>query len=186
MKNLSLSARQLADQLLFPGPFDGGLASGMFVQVCSSEESTQFLGDLAPMLEASGMLVEVIDAAQLLAADGLQHLAQRLRVRCGIESATGFKMDELTLSDALASIMNHLPRTVALLIGSAQRLSTEPGERVLKAIKAARDRVNLHPASAEKLLLVATWILPANPSHYVENARNAFYGANAVSVASSN
>ncbi|SHM86764.1 hypothetical protein SAMN05192549_10359 [Duganella sacchari] len=182
MRNPSLSTRQLADQLLFPGPFDGGLNSGVFVQVSSNEESIKFFGDLAPMLEAGGMLVVVIDAPNLMFEDGLRRLAQLLRTRCEIKCAPVSGTDELTLADALANIMQIQSCTVVLLLGSAQRLPAEPGERVMKAIKAARDCVNLEPNSTGRLLLVATWILPANPSQYVENPHSAFYGATAVNL----
>ncbi|MFS2004152.1 hypothetical protein ACEN9F_11065 [Duganella sp. CT11-25] len=183
MRNFPLSARQLADQLLFPGPFDRGLASGVFVQVRSNDESAQFFEDLAPMLEAGGMFAVVIDAGHLMEEEGIQHLARLIQARCGIEYATARGVDELTLADTLADVMRHQSRTIALLIGGAQRLPAEPGERVMKALKAARDCVNLEPASAGRLLLVATWVLPANPSHYVENSGRAFYGATAVSLA---
>lgn len=135
------------------------------------------------MLEAGGMLVVVIDAMNLMAEDGLPRLAQLLHARCGIECAPASGIVELTPADVLANIMHRQSRTVVLLLGGAQQLPAEPGERVMKAIKAARDCANLEPASTGKLLLVATWILPANPSQYVENSRNAFYGATAVSLA---
>lgn len=183
MRNSSFSARQLADHLLFPGPFDDALASGVFVQVHSNEESAQLFWDLAPMLEAGGTLVVVIDAVHLMVEDGLQRLVHLLRERCGMESAPDSGRDELTLADALANIMRLQSRTVVLLLGGAQRLPAEPGERVMKAIKAARDCVNLEPASTGRFLLVATWILPANPSKYVENSCSAFYGATAVTLA---
>ena len=185
MRNFPLSARQLADQLLFPGPFDGGLASGVFVQVRSNDESAQFLGDLAPMLEAGGMLAVVIDAGHLMIEEGIPRLVRLIQARCGIEYATVCGGGELTLAGTLGDIMRHESRTIALLIGGAQRLPAEPGERVMKAIKAARDCVNLEPTSAVRLLLVATWVLPANPSHYVENSGSAFYGATALSLARS-
>jgi hypothetical protein len=182
MRNPSLSARQLADQLLFPGPFDYGLASGVFVQVPSSEESAQFFWDLAPMLEAGGMLAVLIDAVHLMAQDGLPRLAQLLRARCGLECASASGIGELTLTDALAEIMQQSP-TVVLLLSGAQQLPGEPGERIMKALKAARDCVNLEPASPGRFFLVATWILPVNASEYVENSRSAFYGATAVTLA---
>lgn len=180
MENPPLSARQLAEQLLFPGPFDDGLSSGVFVQVHSDEESAQMFGDLVPILEAGGMNVVVIDAVHLMVEDGLRRLVQLLCARCGIDVGA---MDELTLAEALANVMHLQSRTVALLLGCAQRLPAEPGERVMKAIKAARDCVNLEPASTGRFLLVATWVLPANPSKYVENSSSAFYGANAVTLA---
>ncbi|WP_377705542.1 hypothetical protein [Pseudoduganella sp. UC29_71] len=185
MKNPSLNARQLADQLLFPGAIDGGLASGVFVQVSSNEESSQFFWDLAPMLEAGGMLVEVIDAANIMVRNGLPRLAQLLRARCGGECAPASGMGELTLADTLADVMHNQSNTLVLLLGGAQRLPGEPGERAMKAIKAARDRINLAPASTGRLLLVATWVLPSNPSKYVENSSSAFYGATAVTLAQS-
>ncbi len=176
-----LNARQLADQLLFPGPLDMGLASGVFVQVRSNDESAQFFWDLAPMLEADGMRVMVVDAAKLLTEDGLTSLAQLVRDPSDTRLA-GIAKD-LTLADALADSLNLQPLTVALLLGGAQRLSVESGERVLKAIKAARDLVNLAPSPAGRFQLVATWILPANPSKYVESSRSAFYGATAITLA---
>lgn len=175
-----LNARQLADQLLFPGPLDMGLASGVFVQVRSNDESAQFFWDLAPMLEAGGMRVIVIDAAKLLTEDGLTSIAQLVRDRSDTRLAG---IEDLTLADALADSLRFQPLTVALLLGGAQRLSAEPGERVLKAIKAARDLVNLAPSSAGRFQMVATWILPASPSKYVENSRSAFYGATAMTLA---
>ena len=183
MRNFPLSARQLAGQLLFPGPLEDAFASGVFVQVHSNKESAQLFWDLAPMLEAGGMLVVVIDAAHLMVEDGLQRLAQLLCARCGGECATNCGTNELTLADTLANIMHLQSRTVALFLGGAQRLSAEPGERVMKAIKAARDCVNLEPASTGRFLLVATWMLPANPSKYLENSCSAFYGATAVTLA---
>lgn len=183
MKNISLSACQLANQLQLPEPLDGCLASGVFVQVRSNKESAQFLGDLTQILEADGMLVVTINAQHLMVEDGLTCLAQMLRERCGIDCLAVGEMGEPTLADTLANIMHIQPRTLVLLLDGAQRLPAEPGERVLKAIKAARDCVNLQPASNGKLFVIATWILPADPSSYVENTSSAFYGANAVSLA---
>lgn len=185
MKNPSISARQLADQLLFPGAVNGGLASGVFVQVSSNEESAQFFWDLASMLEAGGMLVAVIDAANIMVENGLPHLAQLLRARCGGECDPASGMGELTVADTLADVMYNQSHTLVLLLGGAQRLPSEPGERAMKAIKAARDRINLAPASTGRLLVVATWVLPSNPSNYVENSSSAFYGATAVTLAQS-
>ncbi|MYM28316.1 hypothetical protein GTP58_08265 [Duganella sp. CY15W] len=183
MRNSSLSARQLADQLLFPGPVDYGLASGVFVQVRSHEESAQFFWDLAPMLEAGGMLAVLVDAAHLMAGDGLPRLAQLLCARCGLECASTSRIGEWTLTDALAEIMQRQSPTVVLLLSGAQQLPGEPGERIMKALKAARDCVNLEPASTGRFLLVGTWILPASAGRYVENSRSAFYGATAVTLA---
>ncbi|WP_139260742.1 hypothetical protein [Duganella sacchari] len=180
-----MSARQLAEQLLSPGPFDGGLASGVFVQVRSNQESIQFFCDLAPMLEAGGMHVVVIDAANLAAEDGLTRLVKLILAGSGIEFAPVSRLEELTLAEALEKIMRHRSRTIVLLLSGAQRLPAEPGERVMKAIKAARDCVNLEPASTGRFLLVGTWIFPAHPSQYVENSSSAFYGATAVSLARS-
>lgn len=185
MKNPSLTARQLADQLLFPGPVDIGLASGVFVQVGSNEESAQFFGDLAPMLEAGGMLTAVIDAANIMVKDGLPGLAQLLRARCGCACSPASRQDGLTLADSLGAIMHHRSLTLVLLLGGAQQLRGESCERAMKAIKAARDRINLEPTSTGRLLLVATWVLPSNASNYVENSSSAFYGATAVSLSQS-
>lgn len=182
MKKTCLSVRELANQLLFLGPIHGDLASGVFVQVRSTEESSRFLGELAPMLEDGGMLVAAIDAARLMVEDGLSYVAQLVRAQCSTDCAPLYRGSELTLADALATTLQHRSRTVALLVGGAQRLLAEPDERSMKAIKAARDRVNLEPTSAGRLLLVATWILPSNPSHYVENSLSAFYGATAVNL----
>ncbi|MYN16751.1 hypothetical protein GTP81_08295 [Rugamonas sp. FT107W] len=173
----------MAKQLLSPGPLDNGLASGVFVQVRSNEESAQFFGDLAPMLRSGGMHVAVVDAAHLMVEDGLPRLVQVFRAQCGIECPPVERMGELTLADVLADVAHRRSSTVTLLLGGAQRLPAEPGERVMKAIKSARDCINLDPASTARFLLVATWILPANPSQYVENSRSAFYGATAVTLA---
>ncbi|MBA5688884.1 hypothetical protein [Rugamonas apoptosis] len=179
MRNpFTLSPSQIADELLFPGPLHMGMASGVFVQLPSTDESAQFFWDLAPMLEAGGMRVMVVDAARLQAEDGLSFLSQLVRDRCDPARA-GIGKD-FTFADALANILNVQPLTIALLLGGAQRLSAEADERILKAIKAARDMVNLEPSAAGRFRMVATWILPADPCSYVENRRSAFYGATAV------
>ncbi|MYM92521.1 hypothetical protein [Duganella vulcania] len=180
--SLALSARQLANQLLFPGPLEMGLSSGVFVQVRSNDESAQFFGELAPILETGGMHMVVEDAARLMHADGLEHLGEQFgRTAGGCRPINA--IDNSTLADCMADLMRRAPYTAALLLGGAQRLQGEPDERVLSALKAARDRVNLEPGTAGRFLIVATWLLPANPSKYVGNPRSAFYGATAVTLA---
>ncbi|MBA5604171.1 hypothetical protein H3H36_02185 [Duganella sp. FT3S] len=180
--SFALNARQLAKQLQFPGPLDMGLDSGVFVQVRSNDESAQFFWDLAPMLETGGVRVVVEDAARLMHGDGLEHLGV-LFARSAGESRPICAVDNSTFADCMADLMGRTPYTTALLLGGAQRLQVEPDERILSAIKAARDRVNLEPGMVGRFLIVATWLYPANPSKYVENRRSAFYGATAMTLA---
>lgn len=179
--SLALSARNLANQLLFPGPLEISLGSGVFVQVHSNDESARFFRKLAPMLEIGGMHVVVEDAARLLHADGLEHLGVQFARSAGCCIPTN-AVDNSTLADCMADIIGRAPHTAALLLGGAQRLQVEPDERILSALKAARDRVNLEPGMVGRFLIVATWLLPANPSKYVVNPRSAFYCATAMTL----
>ena len=179
--SLALRARQLANQLLFPGPLEMSLGSGVFVQVRSNDESARFFWELAPMLETGGMHVVIEDAARLMHADGLEHLGVLFARSAGGCLPTD-AIDNSTLADCMADLMGRAPYTAALLLGGAQRLQVEPDERILSALKAARDRVNLEPGIAGRFLIVATWQLPANPSKYVGNPRSAFYCATAMTL----
>jgi len=57
-----------------------------------------------------------------------------------------------------------------------------PGERILKALKAARDAGNLHPSHSGRFLLVAACTLPTDIELFVLDRDNAFYGATAVTI----
>ncbi|ELX10190.1 hypothetical protein Jab_2c22770 [Janthinobacterium sp. HH01] len=179
----TFNARQLAKRFLAPTIFDWGLFSGVFVQARSQKESSQFIYELAAMLQAKGLDVATVASEQMMAEDGLEQLARTLHNQflggCPRHNDEGVS----TLADVLYEITRQRTRSVALLLSDAGALPAKSNERILKALKAARDRVNLEPGSNERFLFVATCIFPVTPSMYVEGREQAFYGAVAGTLA---
>lgn len=171
------NARQLALRLLSPTILDLGLFSGVFVQAHSSEESSRFICELGTILQAGGLGVAMVDLEQLIAEDGLEHFARSLHNQFLGECKKHSNYGLSTLADVLYEITRQRARSIALLLTGGRTLPAKSTDRILKALKAARDRVNLEPNSNERVLLVATCIFPINPSIYVERRDQAFYGA---------
>jgi hypothetical protein len=173
----AFDARQLATRLLSPKILDSGLSSGVFVQARSSEESSQFIYELATMLQAEGLGVSITDWEQLMAEDGFEQFVRALHTQflggCKKRSSDGAS----TLADVLQEITRQRPRSIALLLNGFRAPPVKPTDRILKALKAARDRVNLDPNSTGRVLLVTTCVPPVTPSMYVEGQEQAFYGA---------
>lgn len=134
------------------------------------------------MLESGGMRVVIEDAARLMNDDGLAYLSEQFAKSVGKQLPAN-SVGSSTFADCLTHLTESAACSYALLLGGAQCLKAEPGERVLSAIKAARDRVNLRPGTAERFLIIATWFSPDNPAKYVGNSSSAFYGATVLTLA---
>lgn len=134
------------------------------------------------MLEIGGMPVVIEDAAKLMNDDGLAYLSEQFAKSSGMRLPVN-AVGSSTFSDCVIHLIESSACSYVLLLGGAQCLASEPGERILSAIKAARDCVNLRPGAAERFLVVATWFSPDSPAKYVGNSRSAFYGATALTLA---
>src|SRR5471032_3305035 len=176
------TAKELARRLTHPTPIDHGLASGVFVQVALPQEGAQFMRDLAVELECDGVRVFKEHACDMLPPDALALLTSKFKA---LDLERNKRLDSVmgeTLADVVARTLHPHGIVVALLIEGVQALLGSPGERILKALKAARDAGNLHPSHSGRFLLVAACTLPADIELFVLDRGNAFYGATAMTI----
>jgi hypothetical protein len=177
-------ARQMAEQLLNPGPLDESVRSGVFLSGIRRVGKTTFLRqDLIPALETRGALVIYADLwadrsknPSALVHEAVRHtllqlqtpgssLLGRLRsLQLGAGGISlGFELDKLgepggtTLAQAFEALVNRAGTDVVLIIDEVQQtLGTEEGQSLLHALKAARDAVNARPSSPGRFLFIGT------------------------------
>ncbi|GHU14404.1 hypothetical protein AGMMS50225_26170 [Betaproteobacteria bacterium] len=163
-------------------------------------KSTFLQADLAPELERQGLLVVYVDLWANAARDpgeliadaigraidaqrGLLHKAARAS---GLESVSiaGIKLDThkigrndgATLVDALKALHKAAGKSIAFIIDEAQHaLTTEAGENAMKALKSARDQINV--GNRIELMLVMSGSDRDKLLRLVNNNAAAFYGS---------
>jgi len=178
MQNISeFSARKLADRLLCPELLDAPMHSGVFVQTPSEGASQKFIEDLATTLEARKVCVETVHANELVSEDGLANFARRLLMRFAGHHERCNTVGAPTIASAVYTCASHSPCHIALLLTGVEILQINHDSRVLKALKAARDSVNLEPNWGGRLLFVAACAPPGIAQMFVHDKTQAFYGA---------
>jgi hypothetical protein len=193
-------ARQYAAALQGKNPF-GDTHNGLFLAAPRRTGKSTFLqADLKPELERQGLLVVYVDLWANAASDpgeliadaigrafdehrGLLHKAAKAS---GVESVNiaGIKLDTakigrrdgMTLVDALKALRKACGKPVAIIIDEAQHaLTTETGENVMKALKSARDQINV--GDKIELMLVMSGSDRDKLLRLVNNNAAPFYGS---------
>lgn len=172
----ALLASELAGRLIKPGIFDEGLASGVFIFGCDCGDAALFASHfLAPALEALGPHVVEVSANEVLAVDSL------LQVRKLVRGDRKLHMSNLPAE--ILSTVREEGRTVVMLLDEAESVAhTREGERLMCALKASRDVVNLSHGAADKFILVASCASAQTAKELVDNPSQAFYGASAFAL----
>lgn len=173
----AFSAEELARRLLQPSLADLTLASGIFLQSSSSQRASEYVQDLTRALEKGGVLVLRVHARDLLAPDGLDQLILMFKGLSLVDEGTA---QGETLANVLAKILPARNMVVALILDDVQMLLCELGNSVLKALKSARDAVNINPRRSEKFLVVAACSVSEDICTFVSDAEQPFFGATSI------
>jgi hypothetical protein len=199
-KRPSLAA-QMSDQIRGLLPFSDG-KNGLFLAANRRTGKSAFLqNDLKPLLESLGITVIYIDLWTDIATDpgtlisaAIQEKIQsnlgvisKLAKKSGIDSiglAGTLKLDltkigksgGATIATGLAALIAATKKPVALIIDEAQHtLTTTAGVATMKALKAARDTINLNDSI--NLMLVMTGSDRDKLVRLVNSSSAAFYGS---------
>lgn len=173
-------------------------------------KSTFLINDLIPALEAQGAIVIYVDLwtntavspASLVQAavrktllevqtTGSALLARLARVASVDAEALGFKFgftldnvgqqDGVTIAEALTSLVDQAKSSVVLIVDEVQHaITTEDGNSMLHALKAARDAINPRPHTPGYFLFIGTGSHRALVSELTARRNQAFVGANSM------
>jgi hypothetical protein len=173
-------------------------------------KTTFLLADLVPALESAGALVIYVDlwsntqanpAALVLSAirRGLRDLqspasamAERLKKLRNAEIAVagfkfGFKVEAVgaeggaTLAEALTQVVDQAKTDIVLIVDEVQHaLTSEEGNQMLLALKAARDAINSRPGTPGHFLFIGTGSHRALVSELTARRNQAFAGATSI------
>ncbi|MGY8524445.1 AAA family ATPase [Paracidovorax citrulli] len=203
-----LLAHQMARQLLHPGVLDEGLRSGLFLSGLRRTGKTTFLqNDLIPALEQEGANVIYVDlwsdtqrspaslilgAVRRALADLESGTRRSLRRVTGAEVGGfgfkfGFKLDQVgerdgaTLAEALTQVVDQAEADVVLIVDEVQHaITSDEGNQLLFALKAARDAINPRPGTPGHFLFVGTGSHRALVGELTARRNQAFAGATSV------
>lgn len=173
-------------------------------------KTTFLLNDLIPALEEAGALVIYVDlwsdtqtspatlvlSAVKKALTELQTPASSILKRLGRVGGAdlgafgfkfGFKLDSVgaeggtTLAQALAEVVDQARTDVVLIVDEVQHaITSEDGNRMLLALKAARDAINPRPDTPGHFVFIGTGSHRALVSELTARRNQAFAGATAV------
>ncbi|WP_432262231.1 AAA family ATPase [Cupriavidus sp. TMH.W2] len=174
-------------------------------------KTTFLINDLVPALEADGAIVIYVDlwsdtqrspAALILAAvkrtltelerpgsNALKHLKRVSGADVGaLGFKFGFKLDSVgepggaTLAQVLAEVVDKAKTNVVLIVDEVQHaITSDEGNRMLLALKAARDAINPRPGTPGYFLFVGTGSHRALVGELTARRNQAFAGATSVS-----
>lgn len=198
----------MASQLLHPGVLDEGSRSGLFLSGLRRTGKTTFLrNDLIPALEQQGALViyvdlwsdtqaspgELVYKAVRQALTELQSPTSSLLAKLAqVDVAAmgfkfGFQLETLgqeggaTLAQAFTEVVEQAQADLVLIIDEVQQaITSEDGNQMLLALKAARDAVNLQPAMPGSFLFIGTGSHRAHVSELTARRNQAFAGAESL------
>jgi len=173
-------------------------------------KTTFLLNDLIPALEEAGALVIYVDlwsdtqtspAALVLSAvkktltelqTPASSLLQKLKRVGGADLGAfgfkfGFKLDSVgaeggtTLAQALAEVVDQAKTDVVLIVDEVQHaITSEDGNQMLLALKAARDAINPRPDTPGHFIFIGTGSHRALVSELTARRNQAFAGATSV------
>ena len=201
-----MSQRLLHPGVLDEGLRSGLFLSGLR----RTGKTTFLLNDLIPALEAAGALVIYVDlwsdtrtspATLVLAAvkktladlqTPASSLLRKLKRVGGADVGAfgfkfGFKLDSVgaeggtTLAQALTEVVDQARTDVVLIVDEVQHaLTSEDGNQMLLALKAARDAINARPATPGHFIFIGTGSHRALVSELTARRNQAFAGATSV------
>jgi|SRR5471030_1675565 len=170
-------AAGIASQLHSSGVLDNGINSGVFLFAEDLVIIDEVLHSLVLVLHSEHVNVVRACARELASDDGYDRLIY------GIERAgehQGAKRSP-TIVDAIQRTIQKEESVLAVLLSEVQELgSTLNGFRILAGLKSARDTANIQ-ANKGKFLLIAGGTPPTAVRALVEDSRQPFFGAIAMS-----
>ena len=182
-------AVDLASRMLRPSVLDEGLRSGLFiVRQQDPGHWHDFACALAAELRRLGAVVICVDAKS--GDKGIEAVVQDLRAKLLAELRQVMPMAPLqpsapcvkTLRELFKSIVDLNCNDLVLIVNHAGRLKAQPGGHLLKALKAARDAVNVPADAKGSFLLVAVDRDPSAVSELTRVADQAFLGATVIDL----
>lgn len=178
-------AAEIATRMLRPRVLDEGLRSGLFlIRQLNPGRWYTFASALAAELRCLGAEVIYLDAAEH-GAEEIGTIQENLRTKMlavrrqltPIEPLQQSAPCDETLSELTKSIVSLSRKDLVLIFDHVSRLRDQPGVHLLKALKAARDVVNV-PAGAEgRFLLIAVDRDPTAVTALTSDSNQAFFGA---------
>lgn len=179
------SVAHLARRLLHPGLLSDALRSGLFLlQEPGSASWNRFAPALTGELESLGALVLYLDLADsdLVPTNALRRvltegLFDPLVPHRPSESIGSVAIDDLTVPTLIEAVMGRSGKDLVLMCNQVGRLAVPVGEHALKALKAARDHINLRPNRSGRFILVATDTDSAVLRRCAMHPAQAFFGA---------
>lgn len=184
------AAAELASRMLSPWVVDEGFRSGLFlVRQPDAERWHAFAQALVAELQRLGAVVMFVDMAELgAAAPGT--LQQELRSKLFALREQFSPMETVrrrdpgadTLSDLILSIVDLSRSHMVLIFDHAGRLRGQTGEHMLKALKAARDAVNVRPDANRKFFLIAVDTDTSAVNELARDPAQAFLGATVMEL----
>lgn len=161
-------AQDIARQLLKPSVLDLELRSGLFMFGPHRTGKTTFLiHDLVPALEEGGALVVYLNLSGALRDSSIEMVqgaireallstkseAPRSALAVGLENLG--LVGETTLSEALQALVDRAMIDIVLIVDEVQEaVSTLEGQRLLLALKAARDAINTRSVTPGYFLFI--------------------------------
>ncbi len=173
-------AAELAARLLRPGVLDEGLRSGLFLSGLRRTGKTTFLrNDLVPELEAQGAVVIYVDlwSDTKVSPAALVQAAVR-------ETLSQLELGEsggATLAQAFREVVDQSGSDVVLIVDEVQQaITTDDGNQMLLALKAARDAINPRPGTPGHFLFLGTGSHRALVGELTARRNQAFAGATSL------
>ena len=175
--------------MLRPSVLDEGLRSGLFiVRQQDPGHWHDFACALAAELRRLGAVVVFVDAKS--GDEGIEAVVQDLRAKLLAVLRQLMPKAPLQPSAACANTLRELIKSIVdlscndlvLIVNHAGRLNAQPGGHLLKALKAARDAVNVPAEAKGSFLLVAVDRDPVVVSELTKDPNQAFLGATVTNL----
>ena len=185
-------AVELASRMLRPSVLDEGLRSGLFlVRQLDTGRWHAFASALVAELRRLGAEVPYVDAAECGGHD-IGAIEQDLRTKMSAVRRQFMPIAPLeqsapcgkTLSELIKSIVDLSCNDLVLIVDHVGWLRAQPGGHVLKALKAARDIVNLPVGAKGHFFLIAVDSDRNVVSELTRDPNQAFFGATVIELAS--
>lgn len=175
--------------MLRPSVLDEGLRSGLFiVRQLDADHWNAFAWALAAELRRLGALVLFVEADAGDSGIGVieEDLRSKLlvvrRQLMLIEPVKQSARCDKTLSELIKSIVHLRCNDLVLIVDQVSRLRGCPGEDLLKALKAARDAVNLPADAKGRFILAAVDSDSKAVSELTKDSNQAFLGAAVIDL----
>lgn len=185
------TANALTQKLLHPSGFDVTARDGVFLIGSRGIGKTTFLReDLMAELERQGAVVIYADLGKTAARrspvksllNAIQETLQGVQppsIPLSFDVTLVGTEAGVSIAEAFVELIQRCNRSAVVIIDEVQALQSRTGQRLLRALKAARDAVNLRPDndSDTYLLIVAAGSCRRAVTSMTSDSSQAFYGA---------